>query len=135
GHPGGLKDHAVAVASLFLKGGHVFIEQDARGRKTPVPAAKGGVATDLPLVVLIDEGTASSAEIFAGAIQDHGRGKLIGARTFGTGTVLQPFGLSDGSAVLLAVMEWLTPNGRQIWHTGISPDVEVALHEGVSILL
>jgi carboxyl-terminal processing protease len=86
-------------------------------------------------VVLIDEGTASSAEILAGALQDHGRAKLVGARTFGTGTVLQPFGLTDGSAVLLAVTEWLTPNGRQIWHKGISPDVEVALPEGASILL
>jgi carboxyl-terminal processing protease len=89
----------------------------------------------MPLVVLIDEGTASSAEIFAGALQDHGRGSLVGTRTFGTGTVLQPFGLSDGSAVLLAVAEWLTPNGRQIWHKGISPDVEVALPEGASVLL
>jgi carboxyl-terminal processing protease len=59
----------------------------------------------------------------------------VGARTFGTGTVLQPFNLSDGSAVLLAVAEWLTPNGRQIWHQGISPDVEVALPSGALALL
>jgi carboxyl-terminal processing protease len=125
----------VAVTSEFLKDGNVFIEQDAEGRRTEVPVQPGGHAVDIPLVVLIDEGTASSGEILAGAIQDHGRGKLVGTRTFGTGTVLQPFPLSDGSAVLLAVTEWLTPNGRQIWHTGISPDVEVALPEGVSILL
>jgi carboxyl-terminal processing protease len=135
GNPGGLKDQAVTVTSEFLKDGNVFIEQDADGNRTEVPVQPGGHAVDIPLVVLIDEGTASSGEILAGAIQDHGRGKLVGARTFGTGTVLQPFPLSDGSAVLLAVTEWLTPNGRQIWHTGISPDVEVALPEGVSILL
>src|SRR5439155_18718007 len=100
-----------------------------------VAVRPGGHATDLPLVVLIDEGTASSAEIFAGALQDHQRAKLVGMRTFGTGTVLQPFGLSDGSAVLLAVAKWLTPKGRQIWHQGVSTDVEIDLDEGVSILL
>lgn len=136
GNPGGLKDQAVAVTSEFLTEGDVFLEQDAQGRRKAVPVVSGTHhAADIPICVLIDEGTASSAEIFAGAIQDHGRGKLVGARTFGTGTVLQPFGLSDGSAVLLAVTEWLTPRGRQIWHKGISPDVEVALPEGVSMLL
>jgi carboxyl-terminal processing protease len=135
GNPGGLKEQAVAVTSEFLKGGDVFIEQDARGNRRPVPVRPGGVATDLPLVVLIDEGTASSAEILAGAIQDHGRGKLVGARTFGTGTVLQPFDLSDGSAVLLAVAQWFTPKGRKIWHNGITPDVAVALPEGALVLL
>jgi carboxyl-terminal processing protease len=134
-NPGGLKEQAVAVSSEFLSGGVVFIQQDARGRRREVPVRKGGVATDLPVCVLIDEGTASSAEIFSGALQDHGRGKLVGTRTFGTGTVLEPFELSDGSAVLLAVAEWLTPKGRRIWHQGIKPDVEVALPTGASILL
>ena len=68
-------------------------------------------------------------------MQDYERGKLVGEPTFGTGTVLQPFELSDGSEVLLATSEWLTPKGRQIWHKGITPDVEVALPEGASILL
>ncbi len=134
-NPGGLKDQAVAVTSEFLKDGNVFLDQDSRGRQTPVPVKPGGVATDIPLVVLIDELTASSAEIFAGAIQDHKRGKLVGDKTFGTGTVLQPFALSDGSAVLLAVSEWLTPDGRRIWHKGITPDVPVALPAGATILL
>ena len=135
GNPGGLKDQAVAVTSEFLTGGNVFLEQDAQGKRTAVPVLPDGHARSIPIAVLIDEGTASSAEIFAGAIQDHDRGKLVGMRTFGTGTVLQAFGLSDGSAVLLAVTEWFTSNGRQIWHKGISPDVEVALPEGASILL
>jgi carboxyl-terminal processing protease len=135
GNPGGLKDQAVAVTSEFLTEGDVFLEQDAQGRRTPVHVVPGAHAADIPVAVLIDEGTASSAEIFAGALQDHGRAKLVGTRTFGTGTVLQPFPLSDGSAVLLAVTEWLTPKGRHIWHKGISPDVEVALAEGTPILL
>jgi carboxyl-terminal processing protease len=135
GNPGGLKDQAVAVTSEFLAQGNVFIEQDAKGKRTAVPVQPGGTATDIPAVLLIDEGTASSAEIFAGALQDHGRAKLVGTRTFGTGTVLESFGLSDGSAVLLAVLEWLTPDGREIWHKGIEPDVAVSLPEGVAALL
>jgi carboxyl-terminal processing protease len=135
GNPGGLKDQAVAVTSQFLTSGNVFLERDAQGRETAVPVEPGGIAPDIPVCVLIDEGTASSAEIFAGALQDHGRAKLVGTHTFGTGTVLKPFLLSDGSAVLLAVLEWLTPNGRLIWHHGIKPDVEVALSNGTPILL
>jgi carboxyl-terminal processing protease len=135
GNPGGLKDQAVAVSSEFLKDGVVFIEQDMHGARTAVPVQPGGTATDIPVVVLIDEGTASSAEIFAGALQDHGRAKLVGMQTFGTGTVLQPFELKDGSAVLLAVAQWLTPKGREIWHKGIQPDVEVPLAEDAALLL
>jgi carboxyl-terminal processing protease len=137
GNPGGLKDQAVAVTSEFLKPGEVvFIERNSSGRETKVPVAEdAGEAPAVPVCVLIDEGTASSAEIFAGALQDYGRGRLVGTRTFGTGTVLEPFPLSDGSAVLLAVAEWLTPKGRQIWHHGIKPDVEVPLSPGVSILM
>jgi carboxyl-terminal processing protease len=125
----------VAVTSEFLKDGNVFIDQDAHGKQTPVPVKPDGTAVDVPLCVLIDGGTASAAEICAGALQDYDRAKLVGERTFGTGTVLQPFPLSDGSAVLLATSQWLTPKGRQIWHKGIAPDVEVALPEGASILL
>jgi carboxyl-terminal processing protease len=135
GNPGGIKDQAVAVTSEFLKSGNVYLDQNAAGNRTPVPVIPGGTAADLPLDVLIDLGTASSAEIFAGALQDHHRGKLIGTRTVGTGTVLEPFSLSDGSAVLLAVSEWLTPEGRQIWHKGITPDIPVPLPLDASILL
>jgi len=134
GNPGGLKKQAVAVTSEFLKAGEVFIEQDAEGHRKPVPVEPGGVAPEIPLVVLIDEGSASSAEIFAGAIQDHERGKLVGTKTFGTGTVLYPFPLRDGGAVLLAVEEWLTPKGRVIWHKGITPDVEAKLPDQARVL-
>lgn len=134
-NPGGLKDQAVSVTSQFLSGGTVFIEQNAKGRRTEVPVEPGGIATQIPLVALIDGGTASSAEIMAGALQDYGRAKLVGTHTFGTGTVLKPFKLSDGSAILLAVDEWLTPKGRQIWHHGIKPDIEVALPPSAPILL
>ncbi len=135
GNPGGLADQAVAVTSEFLAAGNVFQQQDRYGKRTPVPVRAGGMATDIPVCVLIDKGTASSAEIFAGAFQDHGRGKLIGTQTFGTGTVLEPFRLSDGSVVMLAVVQWLTANGRQIWHQGIAPDFEVPLPETSALVL
>jgi len=135
GNLGGLKEQAVAVTSEFLKDGNVFLQKNAQGQVTAVPVKPGGHATDLPVTVLINGGTASSAEIFAGALQDYRRGKLIGTKTVGTGTVLQPFPLSDGSEVFLAVTLWLTPNGRQIWHKGIEPDLEVGLPADARILL
>lgn len=130
---GGLKAQSVAVTSEFIAKGVVFIEQGAEGKREEIMVTGKGTATDLPLVVLVDEGTASAAEIFAGAVQDHHRGQLVGTKTYGTGTVLQPFGLSDGSAVLLAVAEWFTPDGRQIWKKGITPDIEVPLPEDAVI--
>ncbi len=125
GNPGGYVNEADAVASQFLKSGVVFIERAADGHETTHPVAAGGVATDLPLVVLVDGGTASSSEIVSGALQDAGRAQIVGIRTYGTGTVLGEFPLSDGSALRVGTVEWLTPEGRQIWHHGISPDVVV----------
>ncbi len=131
---GGLLDQAVAVSSQFLDTGDVLQERDARDNIKRFPVKKGGIALDIPLVVLMDKGTASAAEIFAGAIQDHRRGTLIGETTFGAGTVLTPYTLSDGSMLLLGTSEWLTPNGRHIWRNGVSPDVEVSLAEGEHLL-
>ncbi len=124
---GGRLQEAVGVASQFLSRGDVLLEKDAKGRIFHEPVERGGLGTDLPLVVLINNATASGAEIVAGALQDARRARLVGERTFGTGTVLEQFPLSDGSALLLAVREWLTPTGRTFWHTGIAPDVPVSL--------
>ncbi|MFN8439685.1 MAG: S41 family peptidase [Caldilineaceae bacterium] len=133
-NPGGLLEQAVKVTSQFLNDGNVLLEADADDNRTPFAVEKGGVATDLPMVVLINPGSASAAEIFAGAIQDHQRGQLIGETTFGTGTVLQPFALSDGSALLLGTRQWLTPNGRLIRKQGIKPDIEVTLPAQTTLL-
>jgi carboxyl-terminal processing protease len=92
------------------------------------------VATDLPLVVLVNGDTASSSEIVSGALQDHGRARIVGETTFGTGTVLGEFALSDGSALRVGTVEWLTPDGRRIWHEGIAPDVPVTLADGATAL-
>jgi carboxyl-terminal processing protease len=126
-NPGGLLEEAIGTASQFLEGGDVVLIKDAQGNIGPVPVGPGGLATRIPMAVLINGGTASAPEIIAGALQDARRATLIGEKTFGTGTVLQSFPLSDGSALLLAVEEWLTPSGRTIWHKGIMPDLAVAL--------
>lgn len=134
-NPGGLLDEAVGVVSQFLDEGNVLLVKDAQGKVTPMPVQPGGVAMDIPMVVLVDQGTASAAEIVAGALQDAGRATVVGETTFGTGTVLQEFPLSDGSVLLLAVEEWLTPKGRVIWHQGLDPDVTVALPSDAEPLL
>ena len=133
-NPGGLFDEAVETASQFLGSGNVVLEKDAAGKVTAIPVQPGGVAIGIPMVVLINGGTASAPEIVAGALRDAGRSALVGEKTFGTGTVLKPFTLSDGSALLLAVEEWLTPAGQAIWHKGISPDVLVPLPPEVTPL-
>lgn len=133
-NPGGLLDEALGAASQFLKGGNVFIAKNARGQENPVPVVAGGEATNIPMVGLVNGGTASGAEIVAGALQDAHRALLVGETTFGTGTVLSEFKLADGSALLLAIEEWLTPAGHVIWHKGVTPNVVVALAAGESPL-
>jgi carboxyl-terminal processing protease len=123
--PGGLLDEAVGVTSQFLPRGNVLLTKDAQGNTKGVPVKSGGAATDIPMVVLINQGTASASEIVSGAIQDAKRAQIVGETTFGTGTVLNQFPLSDGSAIMLAIQEWLTPNGRVIWHKGLAPDISV----------
>lgn len=131
-NPGGLLDQAVACASEFLKGGNVLLVKNVKGAEKPVPVKSGGEATEIPMAVLVNGGTASGAEIVAGALQDAHRAPVVGETTFGTGTVLSQFKLSDGSALLLAVEEWLTPAGHVIWHKGITPSVTVPLAAGVA---
>jgi carboxyl-terminal processing protease len=132
--PGGYLDEAVGVASAFLESGTVYQERDASGKMRSIPVRDGARATALPLAVLVNFGSASAAEIVAGALQDAGRAKVYGETTFGTGTVLTEFDLSDGSAVLVGTLEWLTPSGRQIWHNGIAPDDKVALATGGRVI-
>ncbi len=134
GNPGGVLDEAVQAASQFLTHGNVLLVKDAKGKITAIPVLPGGLATNIPMAVLIDDGTASAAEIVAGALRDAHRGELIGETTFGTGTVLNEFPLPGGSAMLLAVEEWLTPDGQSFWHKGISPQITVALPQDANAL-
>jgi carboxyl-terminal processing protease len=133
-NPGGLLRQAIEVSSQFLQEGNVMQETDAAGNVQTFTVTEGGLALDIPLVVLIDRGSASSSEIFAGAVQDHQRGYLVGEVTFGTGTVLTPYTLSDGSVLLLGTSEWLTADGRSIRKRGITPDVLVELPPEAAIL-
>jgi carboxyl-terminal processing protease len=123
-NPGGLLDEAVEVASAFLDSGPV-VTYDRRGEapRTLSALGKGDVST--PVVVLVDSGTASAAEVVAAALQDRNRAVIVGSRTFGKGSVQEPTRLSDGSAIELTVGRYRTPGGRVIDGTGVEPDVEV----------
>lgn len=134
-NPGGLLNEAVQASSLFLEGGDVLLRKDARGEITPVAVKGEPLAPEVPMVVLVNGGTASAAEITTGALQDAGRATVVGETTVGTGTVLNRFPLSDGSLLLLAVEEWRTPDGRVIWHQGLAPDVRVTLAPDADPLL
>jgi carboxyl-terminal processing protease len=129
--PGGLLDEAIGVTSQFLSSGNVLLVKNAQGQEQAISVKPGGLAVNIPMVVLINQGTASAAEIVTGALQDAHRATVIGETTFGTGTVLNGFPLSDGSQILLATEEWLTPAGRVIWHKGLAPDVTVTLGSSV----
>jgi carboxyl-terminal processing protease len=125
---GGLLNQLLAIASEFLEPGTtVLLERDRRGNEEPETTTGDGVARDIPLVVLVNENSASSAEILAGALRDAGRAKLVGVATFGTGTVLNSFGLEGGAQLLLGTREWLTPNGDSIRGEGVQPDEVVEL--------
>jgi carboxyl-terminal processing protease len=127
GNPGGYASEAQDVASEFLSSGVVYIEQDNKGTNTEIKVNPDRIHNTLPTVVLVDHSSASSAEIVAGALQDQGRAKIVGVATFGTGTVLQQFPLSDGSVIILGTSWWLTPNGHRIFGVGIKPDETVQM--------
>jgi carboxyl-terminal processing protease len=134
-NPGGRLDQAVEMAGYFLEPDSVvYIRKDASGEREEIRVKGDPESTDAPLAVLVNEGSASSAEILAGALRDNGRATVIGETTFGTGTVLSEFVLRDGSSILLGVAEWLTPDGDFIRDTGITPDVKVPLEEGTDPL-
>ncbi|MFF4410325.1 S41 family peptidase [Streptomyces sp. NPDC001404] len=121
GSPGGLVSEAVSAASAFLDGG-VIATYDLRGRHCVLRAEHGG-DTRRPLVVLVDGGTMSAAELLAGALQDRGRAVLVGSRTFGKGSVQMPSRLADGSVAELTVGHYRTPDGHAVDGVGIAPDV------------
>lgn len=129
-NPGGYLDTALKVVSEFIDNGVIMYEQNSSGEKTAFDARPGGVATSIPLVVLINGGSASASEITAGAVQDRGRGVLVGTTSYGKGTVQTWTPLvDDQGAVKVTIAKWLTPNERQITGIGLTPDVEVKITE------
>lgn len=125
GNPGGLLREAVAVTSVFIEDGPVVSVME-RGQEREVFEATGDAFDDVSLAVLVDGGSASASEILAGAVQDRERGRVIGTTTFGKGTVQTVRQLSGGYGVKFTTAEYLTPSGRSIEGSGISPDQEVA---------
>jgi len=123
---GGLLDSAIDIGGVFVDG-KVASEKRRGGDVRDFNAEASGAARDLPLVLLVNGGTASASEIVAGAVQDKGRGVLVGAKTYGKGSVQNVIPLSDGSSLHVTVAEWLTPNGRQITGQGLVPEVAVEL--------
>ena len=124
-NPGGLLDSAIEVASRFIKVGPIVHIKDRDGILTTIEST-GNTYPEWPLFVLVNKGSASASEIVAGAIQDSGRGKLLGETTFGKGVVQQVFDLNDGSGIAITTSEYFTPSERSINHIGIEPDILVA---------
>jgi len=126
-NPGGLLEAVVDVAGFFLDKGVVIDVVDNEGNHITSSVKPGKIATDLPLVVLVDEYSASGSEVLAGALQDYGRATVAGAKTFGKGSVNVLLKLKDGSGLYITNARWLTPKGRLIEGEGLYPDYELEL--------
>lgn len=132
GNPGGLLTASVDVASEFIDGGIVLTERYGDGREDVHEADEGGLAVNIPVVVLIDAGTASGSEIVAAVIQEYDRGLLVGETSFGKGSVQNWIELSgDAGAIRVTVARWYTPDDNQIGEIGLIPDIEVLIPEDV----
>ena len=122
-NPGGLVSAVVDVTSQFIKDGLVLYQVDAKGNRRNWGVKSGGKALDIPMVVLVNEFSASASEVFTGAIIDNGRATVVGTTTFGKGSVTNLWPLDDGSGVNFTTARWFTPNGLLIEGEGITPDV------------
>jgi len=124
-NPGGILDDAVYIASEFIEPGKtVVLQEDGRGRRTPLTVQRTGVMRDIPVIILTNKGSASASEILAGALRDHNRANLLGEKTFGKGTIQQPVDVDHGGSIHITVAKWLTPNG--VWvndKEGLTPDI------------
>ena len=129
-NPGGVfPSAAIEVTSQFLDKGIIVYQQFSDGREQAYRAQRGGLATDIPLVVLVNQGTASNSEVVVGAIQDYDRGVLIGEQTFGKGSVQRVHELSDGASLHVTMALLLTPDRHPINGEGITPDIVVPFTE------
>jgi carboxyl-terminal processing protease len=124
-NPGGLLNQAVEVSDLFLESGNIVSTKSRAGKNLTFDARSGDVLKDLPLIVLINGGSASASEIVAGALQDHHRAVLLGTKSFGKGSVQSVVPLPDGTAIKVTTALYYTPSGRSIQATGIDPDITV----------
>lgn len=126
-NPGGFLDMAVYILSEFFGDGKLVMQEDAQGNRLEQSVIRQGKLLNMPLVVLINKGSASASEIVAGAIQDRKRGQLIGEQSFGKGTIQSAEELAQGTGIHITTAKWLTPNGRWVHGTGLTPDVKLEL--------
>ncbi len=126
-NPGGYLDGAVYIASEFIKSGTVVSQVNSDGTRQDYPTDRKGRLTNMSIVVLVNKGSASAAEIVSGALRDSKRAKLVGETTFGKGTVQTPFDLASGSSVHITTGKWLLPGGDSISEKGLTPDLTVSL--------
>ena len=129
-NPGGFLDVGVKITNEFMTGGMIVEERLKDGKVTPFYADGAGKLSSLPVVVLVNEGSASAAEILAGALQDNKRATIIGEPTYGKGSVQEIEEMPDGSALRITVAHWFTPAGRSISQGGIKPDILVKAEQG-----
>jgi carboxyl-terminal processing protease len=128
-NPGGYLNDAVFIASEFIKSGNAVLQEDKNGDRTGFPVSGKGLLYDVPLVVLINKGSASASEIVAGALRDHERAVLIGETSFGKGTIQQAEDFGGGAGLHVTIAKWLTPDGTWVGNgksgSGLAPDIEV----------
>ena len=128
-NPGGFLEGAVFIASEFLSDG-IVVKHESLEQKQDFEVNKEGKLTSIPMVVLVNKGSASASEIVAGALQDHTRAQLVGEKTFGKGTIQEAQELEGGTGIHITVAKWLTPNGRWVNDTeGLEPDVIVEMDD------
>jgi carboxyl-terminal processing protease len=129
-NPGGYLNVAVDVASQFLKQNQVvLIEKDKNGNTKQFRAKGGGLALDIPMVLLVNNGSASASEILSGAIRDYQRATIVGVKTYGKGSVQNVNTLSDNSELRVTIAHFFSPNDREIDQVGIAPDIEIKVTE------
>ncbi|MFA6669529.1 MAG: S41 family peptidase, partial [Bacillota bacterium] len=127
GNPGGLMDQVVSIADLIMGEGLIVYTEDRQGNR--IEEVSDARELGLPLVALVDGGSASASEILAGAVQDSGTGVLVGTKTFGKALVQTVQGMGDGSGIKMTIAQYYTPKGRSIQGEGIQPDYVVELPE------
>lgn len=128
-NPGGYLTDAVFIASEFIDSGVIVRQEDGTGKDASMSVSRKGLLLDVPLVVLINKGSASASEIVSGALRDHERAKLIGETSFGKGTIQQALDMDAGSSIHLTIAKWLTPNGTWVHEKGLEPDITVAFDQ------
>ncbi|CAN5158589.1 hypothetical protein BH11PAT1_BH11PAT1_2820 [soil metagenome] len=128
-NPGGYLTDAVFIASEFIPDGVVVQQDDGHQEPLKMNVSRKGLLYDVPLIVLINKGSASASEIVAGALRDHNKAKLVGELSFGKGTIQQAEDLGGGAGIHVTIAKWLTPNGTWVHKKGLTPDIAVALDE------